>query len=799
MDGAANLVWPAPCQQLFDVSQDMLCLVRQGMIVSVNAMLACRLGGGGANWRGQPLASLVHPDFRPIFSQHFDLLVEAPALIKLQGAAGEDMDVEALALVLGDDSGDGTVLVSFRDVGEKMSIAAEIVQRERRLARLLDISSDMIALVDDGQVVFVNQSGLRLLGADSLIQVMNRPLKALLDGVYAEVLSDQLPALADETQAVPVKFRRFDGRAVDVELTVKRFDDGDAGVFVLDGRDVTALHRSAASLLEREGRLRHILDSIADGIVVADQDGCIGMANPAAQRIFGWTDDRFGILGQILPGIPAPTDPGFGDPLEMIARTTGGTPVPVEISQALHAHGTERMQIIVIRDIRERKQAEQRLRHQATHDGLTDLPNRQLFLERLELAIHNSSRRDRLGAMLLVDVEGIKLINDSLGYAIGDKVLVAVAERLSVLLNRENFLARIGGDEFAVLLPELSADYEAAIEARRLVDAIEQPIMVDGFETTVSAVIGIVIYPRDGGDAGTLFRNSGGAVNRAKELGKGGIAFFTADINQVMNERMLLRNGLVRASENNEFHLVYQPKVDIRSGRISGVEALLRWGHADAGVPPAKFIPVLEETTLIGPVGRWVLESACLQQREWLDRGYDWMRTAVNLSVRQVRSGLVPMVETVLADIGLSPEHLEIEITESLLLTDTEASITMLKELSALGIQLAIDDFGTGYSSLSYLKRLPLHTIKIDRSFIQDMEEDVDAAEIVRTIVGMARSLRRRTVAEGVETKGQLAMLREFGCDEIQGYLFSPPVTGDEITRLLAEEAHRHGQRGRAL
>jgi diguanylate cyclase (GGDEF)-like protein len=799
MDGVTNPLWTIPCQQLFNMSEDMLCLVRDGVIVSVNAMMTCRLGGVDEDWCGQKLERVVHPDFRPIFTQHFDLLTEAPALIKLQGIAGDEVDVEARASSFGRMEADDVVLMSFRDVAEKMSITSEIVRRERRMARLLDISSDLIALVEDQRVVFVNQSGLRLLAAESLIQVMNLPLSALLDGVYAEVLTDQLPALACERHAVPVKFRRFDGGIVNVELTVKHFDDGDGDLFVLDGRDVTALHRSAAGLLEREGRLRHILDSIADGIVVSDHDGGIAMANPAARRIFGWNDESYGTLGQCLPGIPAPANPGFGDHLEMIARTAGGAPVPVEISQALHSHGTDRMRIVVVRDIRERKQAEQRLRHQATHDGLTDLPNRQLFLERLELAIHNSSRRDRLGAMLLVDVEGIKLINDSLGYAIGDKVLVVVAERLSALLNRENFLARIGGDEFAVLLPELTADYEAAIEARRLVDAIEQPILVDGFEAAVSAVIGIVIYPRDGGDAGTLFRNSGGAVNRAKEQGKGGIAFFTADINQVMNERMLLRSGLARASENNEFHLVYQPKVDIRSGAISGVEALLRWGHADSGIPPAKFIPVLEETTLIGPVGRWVLESACLQQRQWLDRGFTWMRTAVNLSVRQVRPGLVPMVETVLADIGLSPEHLEIEITESLLMNDTEAAITMLKELSALGIQLSIDDFGTGYSSLSYLKRLPLHTIKIDRSFILDMEDDVDAAEIVRTIIAMARSLRRRTVAEGVETKGQLAMLREFGCDEIQGYLFSPPVSGDEITRLLTREGAPHERVGQAV
>jgi EAL domain-containing protein (putative c-di-GMP-specific phosphodiesterase class I) len=256
----------------------------------------------------------------------------------------------------------------------------------------------------------------------------------------------------------------------------------------------------------------------------------------------------------------------------------------------------------------------------------------------------------------------------------------------------------------------------------------------------------------------------------------------------MLNERMSLRSGLSKARDNNEFTLAYQPKVDIATGRISGVEALLRWGSEHGPIPPAKFIPVLEETSLIGPIGRWVLETACRQQREWIDRGFTSLRTAVNLSVRQLRPGLVPMIEGVLSDSGLSPQHLEIEITESLLMHDTDNALSMLRELSNLGIQLAIDDFGTGYSSLSYLKRLPLHTIKIDRSFVMDMVDDPDAAEIVRTIIAMAHSLRRRTVAEGVETSGQLAMLREFGCEEIQGYLFSRPVAGYELTKLLDAE-----------
>ena len=295
--------------------------------------------------------------------------------------------------------------------------------------------------------------------------------------------------------------------------------------------------------------------------------------------------------------------------------------------------------------------------------------------------------------------------------------------------------------------------------------------------------------PSDGEDVAGLLRNASAALTQAREQGRGSLAFFTADLDRLLEERLRLRTGLARALDNHEFALLYQPKVDLVDGRMSGVEALLRWDHGDHGmVPPSKFIPIMEDTALIGPVGRWVLETACAQQRDWVRQGFTDLRMAVNLSVRQMRPGLVPMVEEVLANADLSPDQLEIEITESLLMKDTEHAIAMLRNLADMGVQLAIDDFGTGYSSLSYLKRLPLHTIKIDRSFITEMTDDSDAAEIVRTIVTMARSLRRRTIAEGVETPGQLAMLREFGCDEIQGYLFSRPVAASNVRAMLKAE-----------
>jgi diguanylate cyclase (GGDEF)-like protein len=391
--------------------------------------------------------------------------------------------------------------------------------------------------------------------------------------------------------------------------------------------------------------------------------------------------------------------------------------------------------------------------------------------------------------MFVVDIEGLKLVNESLGYDMGDAVLVHVASRMAACLASDNFLARLGGNEFGVILPETAAEYEVAVLARRLIDAIGQPVVVGTLEAQVAASIGIARVPADGEDVAALLRNASAALTRAREQGRGSLAFFTADLNHLLEERLRLRTGLGRALEQNEFVLLYQPKVSLATGRISGIEALLRWDDGERGrVPPSKFIPILEETALIGPVGRWVLETACVQQREWVDRGHGDLRMAVNLSVRQMRPGLVSMVEDVLARSGLAPGQLEIEITESLLMKDTDGAIAMLRILADMGVHLAMDDFGTGYSSLSYLKRLPLHTIKIDRSFITELTEDPDAAEIVRAIITMARSLRRRTVAEGVETEGQLAMLRDFGCDEIQGYLYSRPIPGPQVLAMLERE-----------
>jgi predicted signal transduction protein with EAL and GGDEF domain len=368
----------------------------------------------------------------------------------------------------------------------------------------------------------------------------------------------------------------------------------------------------------------------------------------------------------------------------------------------------------------------------------------------------------------------------------GDKMLQEVAKRLHACSNDTYTIARLGGDEFVIIAPELDDPRQADNLVRDMISAIERPFDLEGFEAFISASVGISTYPDDSEDPSGLLKSADTALVRAKDQGRARYLFFSSDLNTDLEGRLAIKNGLFKALDRKELSLVYQPKVDLKSGRIRSVEALIRWNSAELGsVSPAQFIPILEETNLIGPIGEWVLETACRQHKSWADNGLPGIRIAVNLSIRQLRPGFVQRVQEILQETGIGPEGIELEVTESLLMKEAETLIPMLQELTGMGIHLALDDFGTGYSSLSYLRRFTLHTVKIDRSFIIEIANNRDDAEIVRTIIGMSHALRRRVVAEGVETQDQLAVLRASRCDEIQGYLFSKPLTPDKAADLL--------------
>jgi diguanylate cyclase (GGDEF)-like protein/PAS domain S-box-containing protein len=470
----------------------------------------------------------------------------------------------------------------------------------------------------------------------------------------------------------------------------------------------------------------------------------------------------------------------------------------------IHAAGT-------IQDVTELKEAEQRIRYLAYFDGPTGLPNRQFFVERLTQALASARRHHRQLGVLSLDLDQFKRINDTLGHVVGNELLLEVARRLTATLRQDDFVsmgdaalqtgegvARLDGDEFSLLISELAHYHDAAKVARRLLEELRKPFRVGGREVFVTASIGLALYPLDGEDADSLLKNAGAAMHFAKEQGRDNYQFYSRAMNATALEKLSMESQLRRALERGEFLLHFQPKIRASTGRIVGLEALIRWRHPELGtVPPSQFIPVAEESGMIVPIGDWVLQAACAQNQAWQNDGYPPVHVAVNIAMPQFRQGnLARSIADALQRTGLDPGLLEIELTESMLMQNVEATLDTLHQLRDMGVRLAIDDFGTGYSSLSYLKRFPLHTLKIDRSFVKDLPRDAEDAAITKAIIGMAHSLRLAVVAEGVETPEQLAFLRQHGCDDVQGFLFSRPVSAEDFGALLAAQEQRSAAAG---
>jgi diguanylate cyclase (GGDEF)-like protein/PAS domain S-box-containing protein len=444
-------------------------------------------------------------------------------------------------------------------------------------------------------------------------------------------------------------------------------------------------------------------------------------------------------------------------------------------------------------DITERKASEERTRFLVYHDGLTELPNHLLAFDRLQQAMAYADREGTKVALLFLDLDNFKTINDSLGHSIGDKLLREIAARLGKCVRDTDTVSRQGGDEFLIVLPALSDTDATALVLDKLLQSIHAPMEIDGHELSTSVSIGIAMFPDDGRDFESLMKKADTAMYRAKEAGRNTYCFFDKQMNDDVLESLQMRSGLVRALERGEFVLNYQPQIDLASGALVGVEALVRWRHPALGmVPPGRFIPVAEETGLIVPIGEWVMMEACRQAAAWHLAGYPKISMAVNLSAIQFKRGDVEkLVIRALKESGLDPARLELELTESILIRDTENILATVRRMKLLGVMLSIDDFGTGYSSLSYLKRFSVDKLKIDQSFIRDLATDPDDAAIVRAVVQMARSLGLRTIAEGVEHEKILNYLRIYHCDEAQGYHIARPMPAEAMTALLVAEQKR--------
>ncbi len=447
--------------------------------------------------------------------------------------------------------------------------------------------------------------------------------------------------------------------------------------------------------------------------------------------------------------------------------------------------------VSVGKDITERMQTQERLHFLAHHDLLTELPNRAMLIERLNHAINRTQSTNEPLAVIFLDLDRFKIINDTLGHNAGDQLLQKVADRLRPCVRKRDTVARIGGDEFVILLENIKDIASITSVASNLLDTLAQPFLLEGRELFVTSSIGIGVYPQDGEDSNTLLKNADTAMYRAKEHGRNNYQFYSADMSTRSLEKLTLETDLRHALDRDQFKLFYQPLVDLKNGMIVGLESLLRWQHPELGlISPDDFIPILEETGLIITVGEWVLRTACGQNRQWQNSGLPTLPVSVNLSARQFsETNLAEQISTILKETQLAPTCLHLEITESVIMNNAASTYNILDELNRLGVHLAVDDFGTGYSSLSYLKRFPIDVLKIDRSFVRDITTDPDDASIVSTVITLAHSLKLKVVAEGVETEEQALFLRNGSCDIAQGYLYSKPIPAQEMMTLLTKQS----------
>jgi diguanylate cyclase (GGDEF)-like protein/PAS domain S-box-containing protein len=531
-----------------------------------------------------------------------------------------------------------------------------------------------------------------------------------------------------------------------------------------------------------------ILATVADPVIVCDSGGTIRFTNQAASTIFGYAPGE-------LAGAPIErlAEPSVGSAVrllvtagevvrdvEMVFRTRQGEgmEVGVSLSPLADDRGSAVGAVLIARDIAARKRAESQIAYQACHDALTGLPNRTLFHDRLTQVLARARRQGDYLAVLFLDLDQFKVVNDSLGHAAGDRLLIEIAGRLQRAIRESDTVARFGGDEFTFLLLGVDRGEDAARAARKILDAVSRPLEIDGHLLYVTTSIGISLYPADGEEAEALLSAADIAMYRAKELGRNGFQLSSPAMNARSVARLSLERDLRLAIERGEFALVYQPQAGVLSGRTVGVEALLRWNHPRRGViPPGEFIAIAEETRLILPLGEWVLRNACEQARQWQAGGGPPLRVAVNLSALQFRQrNLAGMVMAVLSESGIRPGSLELEITESAAMHDAGMTIGLLSELREMGVRIAIDDFGTGHASLAYLKRFPIDTLKIDRSFVWGIENSRQDTAIIAAITGLAHGLGLAVLAEGVESESQLGLLAACGCDEYQGFLISTPV-----------------------
>ncbi len=690
----------------------------------------------------------------------------------------------------------------LRDITEQKRTTKQLARAEDEWTQAMEQFAHAILLLDmDRRLVRANSAFYRMLGID----VASSVGQYLADLVYPE--GEQSPcricqALETRQEGVftiePEDAGNPTGRPLELTLKLVHDSSGIATGMVMGLNDLTRIRQT-------EQRLRQsaiVFENTADGVIITDADNNIIDVNRAFTEITGYRREE--VLGKNPRILRSQRhDEKFYQALWNSLNTTGkwrgeiwnrrkdGSIYPewLTISNVHEEGGKLTNYVAVFADISAVKHSQEQMEYLAHHDALTGLPNRLLFNDRLSHALNHAQRNRLMLAVTFLDLDRFKNINDSLGHQAGDALLKQVAKVLVRSVRQEDTVARIGGDEFILILENIHEAKDAMIAAEKLMLALNEPFKLEGQEIHVAASMGISLYPRDGKDASTLLRNADAAMYRAKEGGRNGYQFYTRELTQNAIERVFMENNLRRALEQDELTLFYQPQIDLHTGRIIGIEALVRWQHPELGiVSPAKFIPVAEDCGLIHSVGDWVLQTACTQAACWLKKGLSFGHIAVNVAGRQLqRGGIVNTVRTALKESGLPLSMLELEVTENFIMREAEHAINQLEALRELGVVLAIDDFGTGYSSLSYLKRLPINKLKIDQSFVRDIPEDPNDIAISNAVIALGQSLQMTVIAEGVETSEQVEFLKEAGCHEAQGYFYSMPLSSDRMEVFLAQ------------
>jgi diguanylate cyclase (GGDEF)-like protein/PAS domain S-box-containing protein len=770
-------------------------------------ILDCKAGGTVDLYR--PAAELLGKRIQDVppreagerFAAALRQLADAGSVASFEYAlsrAGRVRHYEARLLPLRE----GQRIVLIRNITDRKQAEDALSQSVQEFRGLFEAARDAILILDPVEqvVLAVNQRACEVYGFRHG-EFLGVALSALSEDLERDQGHVEQTLRAGVAPAFETVHRRKDGTRMDVEVSASVVQYEGRRAILSINRDVSERQRAKADLEESLSLLKATLESTADGILVVDRDGRIVAHNGKFAEMWNIppevlaTRDDSKALAHAINMLERP-DAFVAKVRELYAQPDASSQDILKLrdgriferySQPQRIGGASVGRVWSFRDVTQQHRAEETIRHRAYHDDLTGLPNRMLFRDRFAQALGHARRHKQTLAMLFMDLDRFKTINDTLGHAVGDKLLQHVAHRLITLTRAGDTLARLGGDEFMLLVSSIRQIEDASTVADHILNALKQPFRVDGHELHLTASVGISVFPFDGDDADTLVKHADIALYRAKERGRNNYEVYTPAMNDMALERLVLENSMRHALDRDEFLLHYQPQVDVSTGRIVGSEALVRWARANGDlVPPSQFIPVAEDTGLIANLGDWVLRRACAQGRAWRASGLPPLQLAVNLSASQFqRSSLIADVTRVLDETGLDPGCLELELTESTIMRNPELAIASLRRLRSMGVGIAVDDFGTGYSSLSYLKKLPISVLKIDRSFVRDCLFDTDDAAIVTAVISMAQSLRLKVVAEGVETMEQVTFLRDRGCREMQGYFFSAPLDAQGFEGLV--------------